>query len=254
MRRLLVAAAAFALVVPAVTVAVSTAAAPDARAAGVCTEPEFVLQGHESRGLGDYYADGNIWNDNGRIDQTMDVCAHDSWSVGVSADDHDDKAVLSYPNVHRDYHDWSTAEEPRIDSFDSITSTFAHRAPEGGTWNVAYDVWINGVGNGPGTTELMIWTQNSGQRPAGDKRDTVTLAGHEWELWTTDDGEIVSFVATKAMTSGTLDLQAFTTYLMDTDRLPADSTLGQVGYGVEIVQTGGAEKRFDFTDFSVSTT
>lgn len=58
----------------------------------------------------------------------------------------------------------------------------------------------------------------------------------------------------KAVTSGTLDLKAFLRYLMDHKRLPAGSTLGQIDYGVEIVSTGGAKKRFDFTDFSVGTT
>ena len=204
MRRIVAVVAAFVVAVGVVVVVVLSVSTPSgtdtARAAGACADPGFVLRGHEGRGLGEYYADGNIWNDNGGVRQTMDVCGHDSWSVAVTADDHSDKAVLSYPNMHRDYHDWSTDAEPRIDSFDSITSTFEHRAPTGGgTWNVAYDVWINGVGNGPGTTELMIWTENAGQRPAGDKQDTVRLMDRDWELWTTGGDEIVSFVPAKVV-------------------------------------------------------
>ena len=33
--------------------------------------------------------------------------------------------------------------------------------------------------------------------------------------------------------------------------LESDSTLGQVGYGVEIVDTAGQKQRFDVTDFQV---
>lgn len=219
---------------------------------GVCTEPLFILEGSQGRTIGSYYAHSNIWNDNGNIEQKMGVCSYFSWYVEVTAADHEDRAVLSYPNTHRDWHNWSTGFEPPINSFTTITSTFAHQAPPrgNGIWNVAYDVWINGVGHGPGTTELMIWTENSRQRPAGSLRGTVTVDDREWELWTTNSNQIVTYVAVEPLTSGKLDLKAFIQHMMDTGRLAQESTLGQIGYGVEIVQTGGELLRFDFTDFS----
>lgn len=224
---------------------------PAARAA-TCTNPSTVFHGQGSTGLGDYYADADMWNAGGYdITQTMGVCSHDSWYVDVSAADHSDGAVLSYPNVHRDYHNWSTGAEPPISSFGSIRSSFAHTAPSGGTWDVAYDIWLNGVGD-DNATELMMWTQHSGQTPSGTKRGTVSIDGHSWDLWTTDDNKYIAFVATQSVTSGTLDLKAVMQYLMDHGRLSTSSTLGQVDYGVEIVSTGGSQKHFDFTDFSVT--
>lgn len=62
-----------------------------------------------------------------------------------------------------------------------LQSSFAHTAPSGGVWDVAYDMWLNGVAD-KNSTELMIWTQNSGQTPAGSKRGTVTISGHSWDL------------------------------------------------------------------------
>lgn len=219
---------------------------------GGCTEPLFILEGSQGRSIGSYYAHSNIWNDNGHIAQKMGVCSDSSWYVEVTAPDHEDRAVLSYPNMHRDWHNWSTGFEPRIDSFTTITSAFAHHAPPRGRgiWNVAYDIWINGVGHRPGTTELMIWTENSGQRPAGSLRSTVTVDGREWQLWTTNSNHIVTYLAIEPLTSGTLDLKAFLQHMMDTGRLARESTLGQIGYGVEIVQTGGELLRFEFAGFS----
>jgi hypothetical protein len=226
---------------------------PAAHAGTRCTNPSTVFHGQDSKGFGDYYADADMWNSGGHdITQTMGVCSHNSWYVEASAASHQDGAVLSYPNMHRDYHNWSNGSEPKVSSFPAIQSTFEHSAPSGGVWDVAYDIWLNGVAD-KNSTELMIWTQNSGQRPAGSKRDTVSISGHSWDFWASNDNKYIAFVAPKAVTSGTLDLKAFTKYLMDHGRLSSGSTLGQVDYGVEIVSTGGSKQRFDFTDFSVST-
>jgi hypothetical protein len=199
----------------------------------------------------DYYGSPNLWNDNGSVSQSMGVCSFDSWYVDATASDSGDGAVLSYPNMHKDWHDWNSGSEPSLDSFERIPTQFAHEAPESGTWNFAYDVWINGVGNGPGTTELMIWTEYNGQRPAGELQETVTVDGAEWELWANENNEIVSFVAKSPQTSGELDIKAFTDHLTEAGMLESDSTLGQVGYGVEIVDTAGQKQRFDVTDFQV---
>jgi hypothetical protein len=221
---------------------------------GLCTDPELILDGWEGQGLGEYYADGNMWNSDGyEIDQTMGVCSYNSWYVDVNAADHQDGAVLSYPNTHRDYHDWSTGEEPRIDTFSAIWSRFGHDAGgNSGIYNVAYDLWLNGVAS-PGSTELMIWTENSGQVPAGDEVATVTIVGHDWDLWVTEDNQYIAFVAADGpVTSGRFNLKKFTDYLMVNGRLPQNSTLGQIDYGVEIVSTHGEDLHFDFTNFSAN--
>src|SRR6476661_50203 len=94
-----------------------------------------------------------------------------------------DHGVQAYPNVHRDYHNWSTGFEPKLSSFKSVTSRWAADAPGAGVYDVAYDIWLNGVADN-GSTELMVWTENHNQTPAGRivARD-VTLSGHTWDLW-----------------------------------------------------------------------
>ncbi|MFO7191298.1 MULTISPECIES: hypothetical protein [Thermocrispum] len=262
MRKTFAAASALALIAIATGVAVATEAPEDAAttvAAQKCADPVQTwstddgggpIDGNGEGDGKDYYGGPNVWNDNGTVSHNMAVCSFSSWYVEAAATDAGDGAVLSYPNVHKDWHDWNSGAEPSLDSFERIPTRFAHEAPDVGAWNFAYDVWINGVGNGPGTTELMIWTQYQDQRPAGDLRDTVTVGDTEWELWATDDDEIVSFVATEPMTSGELDIKQFTDHLVSSGMLKDGSTLGQIGYGVEIVDTAG-QQRFDVTDFQV---
>lgn len=233
-----------------------TSSQPAPAAGQVCTNPSTVFHGQGSQGLGDYYADADIWNDNGGIDQAMGVCSHSSWYVDVTAADHQDGAVLSYPNVHMDYHNWSSGDEPKLSQFGSIPTTFAHRAPSTGNWNVAYDVWLNGVADN-GSTELMIWTQYHGsQDPSyvSNKIATVNVDGHQWNLFASSDHQYIVYQAPKGaqLTSGSLDLKKFTDDLVSRGLLAAGSTLGQLDYGVEIVSTGGKKLHFDFTDFSTA--
>ena len=48
------------------------------------------------------------------------------------------------------------------------------------------------------THELMIWTENWGQRPAGNQVGTVTFGGHDYQVWRSGsgDGGIITYVST----------------------------------------------------------
>jgi hypothetical protein len=60
-------------------------------------------------------------------------------------------AVLTCPNVRKDH------DDVPISSFRTITSRYAATSPHVGIYNVAYDIWLNGVAT-DGSTEVMIWT------------------------------------------------------------------------------------------------
>ena len=163
-----------------------------------------------------------------------------------------DGAVLAYPNLHKDWINWANGKMPKLSEYKRIPTKWRHDGPGNvGTWNWAYDVWIDGVGNDDGVTELMIWTEYKGQRPAGSKVKTVTVDGREWDLWVQRQWGIVSYVAKDQSKSGSIDIKKFTDHLVAEGLISSDSTLGQVGYGVEIVDTGGGTRRFDVTDFQV---
>ncbi len=54
------------------------------------------------------------------------------------------------------------------------------------------------------------------------------------------------------MASGTVNIRAMLDYLISQGRVPANSTLGQICFGVEVVSTNGAPGTFNFTDFSLT--
>ena len=160
----------------AVTIGLGASSADAQGFARACKHPEWVTSdpdGRQLRSVGTTTPHNNMWNAGGYdVSQTMSVCSPGNWSVSAKADNNShDGAVKTYPNVHRDYHDWGSGHEPRLSAFASITSKFASRSPHVGIYNGAYDIWINGVADS-GSTELMIWTDNHrpGPRRAGSSR------------------------------------------------------------------------------------
>ena len=105
----------------------------------------------------------------------------------------------------------------------------------------------------PGNREIMIWTENYRQSPVGDRVAAgLRFSGMTWDLYATDDNEYLAFIPSRPLTKGNLNLKAFLDYLVENGRVPANSTLGQICFGVEVVSTGGKPATFQFTDFSVT--
>jgi hypothetical protein len=205
---------------------------------------------------GDFVVHNNMWNTSGyQVSETVEVCSYRSWNAIATADNSSgDGAVKMYPNVHKDYHDWGTGYEPPLSDYPTLSSSFAATGPNTGIYNIAYDIWLNGVGNGGGSNrEVMIWTDNQAQRPAGSVvASGLQFGGKTWTLWATGDNHILSFVPDSDMAAGTVNLRAMLDHLISDGRVPANSTLGQIGYGVEVVSTNGAPGTFRFTNFSLT--
>ena len=220
--------------------------------AAPCTNPRFVTSDENGMwGDGKYIVHNNMWNVSGYdVSETLSACSHGNWRVTATADnDNGDGAVKTYPNVHRDFHNWSTGAEPRLSSFSRIRSTWAARTPHVGIYNAAYDVWLNGV---PGEHEVMIWTDNFNQVPAGSRIATREFSGHRWKVWATDDNGYIAFVPTRPLTRGTLGIKQMLDWLIAAGRLSSDVTLGQICFGFEIVSTDGSPATFKVNDFSLS--
>lgn len=224
-----------------------TPTAPTGGAAS-CTDPVFTT----STKYGTYtelpyFVANDMWNvGSSNASQTLDVCSSSEWSVTASVSG-GGNSVKTYPNSQRDFD-----STPKISSLSSVTSTFADSWPNSGTYEDAYDIWLNGVANpGGGSDEVMIWTHNHGQIPGGSPQATVTFDGRSYTVWK-GTGNYFAFVANSSFDSGDLNLLEFFQYLISKGWIPSDSTLSQVDYGVEIVATNGPET-FSFSDFSVST-
>jgi hypothetical protein len=194
---------------------------------------------------GGYYVHNNMWNSAYPLGpETLYACSYHSWYV-VSNQTNNAGAVKTYPNVHKDY------ANVAISSFTTITSTFAATSPHVGIYDVAYDIWTNGVATA-GSTEIMIWTENYNQVPSGTNVASATFGARSYDVWKTSSSQYIAFVPTAAFTSGTLDLLEIFQWVMAQGWLGSNATLGQIGFGVEIVYTGGGEARFDVTDFSIT--
>ena len=198
-----------------------------------------------------YYVHNNMWNDEETLGpETLYACSYKNWYVTSTQTNHAG-AVKTYPNVHKDF---NNLDGTRLNNFSTITSTFAGRGPRVGIYNVAYDLWLNGVGWGNGTTELMVWTENFNQRPAGSIVATYSAGGHTFDVWRLNDGDanLVSFAVRGTLYSGSLDLKAMISWAISMGYIPANPLVNQIGYGVEIVSTNGKPATFTFTDFSVT--
>jgi hypothetical protein len=193
-----------------------------------------------------YFVYNDMWNTSGyNVSQTIYACSYSDWYVTATMDNSKgDGAVKTYPDSHRDFQN-----EPQINSFKSITSTFAETSPHTGIYEDAYDIWINGIG-GSNSTEVMIWNDNQRQVPSGSPQGTATFDGRAYTVWKA--GGYVAFVANSNFSSGTVNLLAFFQWIMSKGWMPGNSTLGQVDYGVELVSTNGVPQTFGFSNFTVS--
>lgn len=213
-----------------------------------CAHPQYVTSDPDGMwNLSPYFVANDMWNVSGyNVSQKLYGCSYSDWYVTATMDNSKgDGAVKTFPNSHRDFDN-----SPQISSFKSITSTFADSSPGSGTYEDAYDIWLNGIG-GNGATEVMIWTNNHGQTPAGTTQGTVTIGGRSYAVWKTA-GNYIAFVASANFTSGSVDLHAFFTWLMSKGWIASSATLAQVDYGVELVSTNGVPATFTFSNFSVN--
>jgi Glycosyl hydrolase family 12 len=200
------------------------------------------LRSYSEADGGQYLVHNNNWNDNAGGNTVITACDYNNWYLISDTPNHSDMSVQTYPNVHRDY---NNVPLTRIKS-----ARFAAKGPRctGCVYNIAFDIWL-----GSGFShELMIWTDNWGQRPLGKVVDTVTIGGHEYQVWRSGsgDGGVFTYLSTTPQLSGDMPLSEFFKDVQN--RGWNVTTTWQVDYGVEIVDTNGNPERFDFTDFAIT--
>jgi hypothetical protein len=212
-----------------------------------CGSPAFSTSDPDGGwSTGGYYVHNNMWNRGEAGPETLHACAYNNWYV--DSKQASTTSVKTYPNVHKDINDLDGAP---VSKYSTITSTFAGRGPGVGIYDVAYDIWLNGVGDGPGVTELMVWTENLKQVPAGNKLTTYSAGGVGYDVWSDRDGYI-AFVAQSTLYSGSVDLKAMIAWAIGKGLMPGNPTINQIGYGIEFCSTAGGTARFTLTDFSVT--
>ena len=227
---------------PPTTSAHTATATPPKTCANGDTIEEGVAASYSEADGGKYLIHNNNWNDDAGGKTVITACDYDNWYLISDTPNHSDMSVQTYPNVHRDY---NNVPLTRITS-----ARFAATGPRctGCVYNIAFDVWM-----GSGFShELMIWTDNWGQRPIGNMVDTITIGGHEYQVWRhgSGDGGVFTYLSTTPQLSGDMPLSEFFKDVQN--RGWNVTTTWQVDYGVEIVDTNGNPERFDFTDFAIT--
>lgn len=210
--------------------------------------PEFVTSDPNGGwSEGGYYVHNNMWNSRkyNPCTSTLYASSHANWHVVTRMNNKTgDGAVKTYPNVHRDY------RSAAIESFDSLTSTFAETSPHVGIYNVAYDIWINGIAR-PGCTEIMVWNENFKQVPGGRYVQDVTFGNQTYKVYKRSSSGYIAFVAITNFTSGTVNLLDIIKWTMAKGWLASTSTVNQICFGVEMVSTDDVEARFEVSAFSI---
>lgn len=242
------------LAVPVVAALLGLVVPGEAQAAGcrvrfVTSQPQGRWYSH---GL---WVDNNMWNADGyAVRQTLRACGPGRWRVTAKADNRRvDWQVKSYPNVHRDWHDWNTGAEPPLAGLRTIRARFRTTAPDRGIHDTAFDVWLDGVPGVAGVREVMIWTARRRLQPFGHiVQRGVHVAGRTWTLWSARGGDYLALVPRREFDDGTVRVLAVLRWLTRHGRLPADATLGQLGFGFEIVSTGGRPATFRLDRFALT--
>jgi len=132
----------------------------------------------------------------------------------------------------------------------NLTSSFNITPPansSGLDYEFAYDFWINTAtainSSNPwlGNQEIMIWTYNNGQRPAGSVEGTLSDGSQVWGEGSTTNGVgPVSVVLPHNETSGTVNLSSILSELRSKGYINnADTGIDDVEYGIEAPDGGG---------------
>lgn len=145
----------------------------------------------------------------------------------------------------------------KISQLTKLSSTYAEVTPNdpGIIAQFAWDMWISG-NTASSINEIMVWVDNHNRQSGGAPQvGTATIDGQAWTIYRNGTELIWSLGAPgefAQQTSGTVDLLAVLKATIDKGLLSAGAGVAQVNAGWEICSTGGVDKTFRVTDYSVT--
>ncbi len=155
-----------------------------------------VCDRYGQRTLNGYFANNNVWNS-----QAGSQCIAMNGNVlTVTSANHNlnpnapPYAPASYPSLVTGCHYGNCTDTfPRqVSAISRMPSTFSI-TPASGTWDAAYDIWLDPTARRDGANtglEIMIWLNYGGTpQPIGSRSGSVTLAGATWEVWLSNGNE-----------------------------------------------------------------
>jgi hypothetical protein len=185
---------------------------------------------------GGFFVYNNCWNST-HGPQTIWANSFHDW--GVESTQPQGTAVQTYPNVQLNFSNLP------ISKFSLLRNGFTERMPAntpGLDAEFADDVWLNGQ-----SLEMMIWTDNFGQTPAGSLVAKATIFGQQYTVW--HGGTTWTFLLNHRENSGRTYILASIRWLINHHKIPASVTISQVGAGWEIASTNGRPMDFTMTNY-----
>lgn len=193
----------------------------------------------------------NVWTEQGR--QTMYICSPGNWRADVTQSGAPETGVKTFPDSERTYTNWTRCSSHTLASFTKMQGYYAHQAPNVGSWNAGWDIFLNGELCHKKVTEVMIWDQwRSISVPTAQLHPVID--GVQYDLYYHQNSTLDYFqfrrrVHTKA---ASVNLLAVLRYLQSRGFLkPTDAVLFDQA-GNEILTTYGRTVPFWTTGFSVS--
>jgi hypothetical protein len=150
-------------------------------------------------------------------------------------------APVSYPAIYVGCHYTNCSPNTnlpmQISQISSANTSVALTLTSGGTYDAAYDIWLNADTNVTGVqdTEIMIWLHYQGSiQPIGSRVSTITLAGRSWEVWVGNNGSnnVVSY-RTSGVSNFNADAKAFIL-----DAITRGSNFGNTSWYLTSMQMG----------------
>jgi hypothetical protein len=151
-------------------------------------------------------------------------------------------APVSYPAVYLGCHYSNCSPGSplpmQISRISSANTSISNSYPSSGTYDAAYDIWLNADTNVSGVqdTEIMVWLNHTGTiQPVGSNTGTtVSIAGRSWQVWTGNNGQnnVVSYVQA-GITSLSFNVMDFVR-----DTLGRGSQYGTTSWFLTSIQAG----------------
>lgn len=174
--------------------------------------------------------------------------------------------VVSQPQIVRGNKPWGPKTRPD-DGFPfavgekDITADFDVHLRANGIYNMAFSLW--GVSAIPPsrndiTHEIMIWTMSSGQSPAGQRVDSITVSGVSYDVYLEPNHKdasgqnqnswtYVAFVPSQPVLRGPVEISAFLEYLLRRGTLSRHHYVTSLEFGNEVSQGKGIVEIRGFT-------